>query len=130
MEANLTSENLKYYPFKGYSLYVLPKFRQVAGGILIGVIKELTADFCIIKVMETDCDKSGVVSMNVWKSGVVSMNVWKSGVLKILGIYSPPCNSPDFSYVNHCKYTIFVGNFNAHSLMRGYYDTSEAEGRV
>ncbi|GFT19287.1 hypothetical protein NPIL_30121 [Nephila pilipes] len=39
MEANLTSENLKNYLFKEYSLYVLPNFKQVASGIK----KELTA---------------------------------------------------------------------------------------
>ncbi|GFS46532.1 hypothetical protein NPIL_585501 [Nephila pilipes] len=54
MEANLTSENLKYYSFKGYSFYELPKFRQVVSGILIGVKKELTADLRMIKAMTTD----------------------------------------------------------------------------
>ncbi|KAG8174101.1 hypothetical protein JTE90_010330 [Oedothorax gibbosus] len=47
MEANLTDKNLKYYSFRGFSLYVLKKFRQVASGILIGVKRELTADFRI-----------------------------------------------------------------------------------
>ncbi|GFT03126.1 hypothetical protein NPIL_305311 [Nephila pilipes] len=54
MKANLASENLKYCPLKRYSLYVFPKFRQIARGILISVKKELTADFRIIKAMGTD----------------------------------------------------------------------------
>ncbi|GFY38071.1 hypothetical protein TNIN_443421 [Trichonephila inaurata madagascariensis] len=37
MEANLTTENLKYHPFKGFFLYMLAKSRQVARGILISV---------------------------------------------------------------------------------------------
>ncbi|GFS67112.1 hypothetical protein NPIL_603231, partial [Nephila pilipes] len=49
MESDLASKNLKYYSLKGYSLYVLPKLRQVASSILIGVKKELAADFCIMK---------------------------------------------------------------------------------
>ncbi|GFT32143.1 hypothetical protein NPIL_613401 [Nephila pilipes] len=56
--------------------------------------------------MGTNYDKSEVVHLDVWKNGVL---------FKILAIYSPPCNSPDFSYVNHGNHTIFVGDFNAHS---------------
>ncbi|GFU51679.1 hypothetical protein NPIL_147801 [Nephila pilipes] len=121
MEANLTSENLKYYHSKVYSLYALPKFRQVASGILIGVKKELAANFRIIKAMATDCDKSEVVHLDVWKSRVL---------FKILAIYNLPCNSPDFSYVNHCKHTIFVGDFNAYFPKWGYSNTNESGGRV
>ncbi|GFT63009.1 hypothetical protein NPIL_685061 [Nephila pilipes] len=71
--------------------------------------------------MGTDCDKSEVVHLDVWKSGVL---------LKILAICSPPCNSSDFSYVNHCKHTIFVADFKAHSPIGVYSDTNEAGGRV
>ncbi|XP_035229941.1 uncharacterized protein LOC118201889 [Stegodyphus dumicola] len=118
MEANLTIKNLKYYPFKGYSLHVLTKFRKVASGILIGIKKDLTADFHIIKEMGVDGDRSEVVYLDIWKCGVH---------FKILAIlYSPPCNHPDFSYVNHLKHSIFLGDFNAHSPMWGYSDTNEA----
>jgi exonuclease III len=44
MEANLTADSRKYYPFQGYSLFVLTKFRQIASGILVGVKRNLTAD--------------------------------------------------------------------------------------
>ncbi|GFU43047.1 hypothetical protein NPIL_456761 [Nephila pilipes] len=103
------------------SFYVLPKFRQVSSGILNGVKKELKADFRFIKMMRTDCNKSEVVHWGVWKRGVL---------FKILAVYSPSCNSPDISYVNHCKHTIFVSHFNVHSPMWYYSDTNEAEGRV
>ncbi|KAG8192562.1 hypothetical protein JTE90_015197 [Oedothorax gibbosus] len=121
MEANLTDKNLKYYSFRGFSLYVLKKFRQVASGILIGVKRELTADFRIIKEMGVDGDKSEVVHLDVWKCGVH---------FKILAIYSPPGNDPDFSYVNHSKHSMFIGDFNAHSPVWGYSDTNKAGRRV
>ncbi|GFS94744.1 hypothetical protein NPIL_509741 [Nephila pilipes] len=87
----------------------------------------------------SDCDKGEVAHLDVWKSGVL---------FKILDLYSPPCNSPDFSYVNHGKHTIFVGDFNAHSpihltfpcdtftcgtftsMWYIHFDTNEAGGRV
>ena len=52
MEANLTEDSLKFHPFPGYILYLLPKYRQVASGILIGAKKDLVTDFNIIKCME------------------------------------------------------------------------------
>ncbi|GFT41939.1 hypothetical protein NPIL_507771 [Nephila pilipes] len=67
--------------------------------------------------MGTDCDKCEVVHLDVWESG---------GVFKILAIYSPP----DCSYINHCKHTIFIGDFNAQSPVWGYFVTNEAGGRV
>jgi hypothetical protein len=36
METNLTAEKLIYYQLSGYTLYRLPKYRQVASGILTG----------------------------------------------------------------------------------------------
>ncbi|VDN98836.1 unnamed protein product [Rodentolepis nana] len=37
MEANISDDKLKHYQFPGYTLYHLPKYRQVASGILTGV---------------------------------------------------------------------------------------------
>ncbi|GIY49133.1 hypothetical protein CDAR_308421 [Caerostris darwini] len=68
-----------------FALYVLTKSRQVASDILIGVKKELTADFRIIKTMGTDSGKSEVVHLDVWKC---------EAHFKILAIYSLPSNSP------------------------------------
>ncbi|VDO16301.1 unnamed protein product [Rodentolepis nana] len=43
MEANISDDKLKYYQFPGYTLYNLPKYRQVASGILTGVKDGLTS---------------------------------------------------------------------------------------
>ncbi|GIY82785.1 hypothetical protein CEXT_276901 [Caerostris extrusa] len=69
----------------------------------------------------TDSDKSEVVHLDVWKSGAH---------FKILAIYSPPSNQPIFSYVNHLKHSIFIGDYNAHSPPWGYSDPNEAGRRV
>ncbi|GFT28189.1 hypothetical protein NPIL_101211 [Nephila pilipes] len=45
MEINLTNEQLKFPPFPGYMTYLLPKFRQVASGILVRIKRGLTIDF-------------------------------------------------------------------------------------
>ncbi|GFU36006.1 hypothetical protein NPIL_254471 [Nephila pilipes] len=83
--------------------------------------KSTTADFCIIKTMGTVCNKSEVVHLDVCKSRII---------FKILAIYSFPYNYPEFSYVNHGKHTIFVGDFNTHSPMWCYSDINEARERV
>ncbi|GIY49276.1 hypothetical protein CEXT_324861 [Caerostris extrusa] len=49
MEANLTLDTVKFYPFPGYKLYLLPKYRKVASGILVGIKDTLTADFEFFK---------------------------------------------------------------------------------
>jgi len=51
MEAKLTAEKLIYYQLNGYTLYSLPKYRQIASGILIGVRNSLCAEFKIVKEM-------------------------------------------------------------------------------
>ena len=51
MEANITSENLQKYELKGYALHNLPKYRQVASGILVGINNSLCAQFQIVKEM-------------------------------------------------------------------------------
>ena len=53
MEANLTAEKLIYYQLNGYTLYNLPKHRQIAIGILIGVRNSLCTDFKIVKKWAT-----------------------------------------------------------------------------
>jgi len=51
MEANLMAEKLIYYQLSGYIHYSLPKYRQVASGILIAVSNSLCAEFKIVKEM-------------------------------------------------------------------------------
>ena len=65
MDANLTNDNLKYYSFKGYFLFILTKFSQVASSILIGIKSGLTVYFLIVKNMERSFDMSEVVEINV-----------------------------------------------------------------
>ncbi|GFU62054.1 hypothetical protein TNCV_4892731 [Trichonephila clavipes] len=60
MESNLDLEKLKYFTFKGYSLFLPPKSRQVASGILTGVKESLTARFKIFIDMCHDSDISEV----------------------------------------------------------------------
>ena len=67
METNLMAEKLIYYQLSGYTHYSLPKYRQVASGILIGVSNSLCAEFKIIKEMGNSEDKSEIVKVNVWK---------------------------------------------------------------
>jgi len=51
------------------TLYSVPKYRQIAGGILIGVSNSLCAEFKIVKEMGSSEDKSEIVKDNVWKKG-------------------------------------------------------------
>ncbi|GFV10913.1 hypothetical protein TNCV_4706781 [Trichonephila clavipes] len=44
MEANLTNDKQKYFSFKGYFLYILPKSRRVASWLELNLGS--TADFC------------------------------------------------------------------------------------
>jgi len=69
MEANLTAEKLTYYQLNGYTLYGLPKYRQIASCILIGVSNSLCAEFKIVKEVGSSEDKSEIVKVNVWKKG-------------------------------------------------------------
>ncbi|VDN97854.1 unnamed protein product [Rodentolepis nana] len=50
MEANLSDDKLKYYQLPDYTLYLLPNYRQVASGILIGVKEGLTSHYDLIKI--------------------------------------------------------------------------------
>ncbi|GIX84731.1 hypothetical protein CEXT_84121 [Caerostris extrusa] len=81
MEANLTLDIVKFYPFPGYNLYLLPKYRKVASGILVGIKDTLTADFEICKEMGESEDKSEIIKLEVWK---------KSCRFKIYALYVPP----------------------------------------
>jgi len=69
MEANLTAEKLIYCQLNGYILYSLPKYRQIASGIVIGVSNFLCAEFKIVKEMGSSEDKSEILKVNVWKKG-------------------------------------------------------------
>ena len=117
METNLTSEKLIYFQLSGYTLYSLPKYRQIAIGILVGVSNSLSAEFKIVKEMGNSEDRSEIVKFNVWKQG-------KN--FTIYAIYSPPNNKPDFTSLSVTSKTILIGDFNAHSSKCGYKDTNTA----
>ncbi|VDO08877.1 unnamed protein product [Rodentolepis nana] len=55
-EANISDDKLKYYQFPGYTLYNLPKYRQVTSGILTGVKEGLTSHYDLIKSMGSTQD--------------------------------------------------------------------------
>ena len=61
------AEKLIYYQLNRYILYSLPKYRQIASGILIGVSNSLCAEFKIVKEMGSSENKSEIVKVNVWK---------------------------------------------------------------
>ncbi|GIY44874.1 hypothetical protein CDAR_241001 [Caerostris darwini] len=53
MEANLSHETLDLFKFSGYSLYLLPKSRQVASETLVGVRDDFTATLRSLRKWET-----------------------------------------------------------------------------
>ena len=68
MEANITTENLQKYALKGYVLHNLPKYRQVASGILVRINNSLCAQFQIVKEMGNTDDKAEIVKTEIWKN--------------------------------------------------------------
>ncbi|XP_042911637.1 uncharacterized protein [Parasteatoda tepidariorum] len=120
MEANLSQDSIKYCSFPGYALYLLPKARQVASGLLMGVKKHLTSDFQIIKEMN-DSDKTELIKLKIWKDG---------HAFKIYSTYCPHNNTPHYNLPSILSSTIFIGDFNAHSLKWGYNDTNQVGSRI
>ncbi|KAL1446487.1 hypothetical protein WDU94_006586, partial [Cyamophila willieti] len=111
MEANLTHDSLNFI-IPGYTLHLLPKFRQIASGILVGVKSVLMSTFIIIKEMNNG-DKIKITKTDVWKN---------NEHYKIYSCYNPPTNTPNLSQINIETKTIVIGDFNAHSPMWGYLD--------
>jgi len=105
MEANLTTEKPIYYHPNGYTLYSLPKYKQVASGILIWLSDPLCAEFEIVKEMGNSENKSEIVKFNVWKKG---------NSFTIYAIYSTPNNKPNFTSLQVTSKTVMIGDFNAH----------------
>ncbi|GIY15925.1 hypothetical protein CDAR_510591 [Caerostris darwini] len=98
MEANLT-ENIRFHSFPGYSLYLLPKARQVASGILTGVKKHLTSDLQIIKQMNDGEDKSDLIKLKVWKNGCA---------FEIYSVYCPPPNNKPLTIYSLAQYLLVI----------------------
>lgn len=64
LEANVTRDQMKYYEFTNYIFHILTKARQIASGIMIGIIKDLKHKFVKVKDM-TENDKSEIVKVRV-----------------------------------------------------------------
>ncbi|VDO02082.1 unnamed protein product [Rodentolepis nana] len=111
MEANILDDKLKCYQFLGYTLYNLPKYRQVASGILTGVNEGLTSHYDLIKSMGLTQDKCEIIRLNVWKC---------QNQFKIYAVYNPPQNCLNFEFLIISTKTMVLGDFNAHSTRWGY----------
>ena len=112
VEANITPETIKYYSIRNYQIQYMPKSRQIASGILIGVHKNLINKFTIIKTMDED-DRMEVIKIDVWK---------QENHFKIYGLYNPPNNVPNMEVLELSSKTVVVGDFNAHMKEVGYSD--------
>ncbi|VDO03383.1 unnamed protein product [Rodentolepis nana] len=117
MGAKISDDKLKYYQFPGYTVYLLPKSRQVASGILTGVKEGLTSHYDLIKSMGSTQDICEIIRLNVWKC---------QNHFKIYAVYNPPQNCPNFDFLNISHKTVALGDFNAHSTRWGYKDTNIA----
>ncbi|VDO01829.1 unnamed protein product [Rodentolepis nana] len=111
MEANLSDDKLKYYQFPGYTLYLLPKYRHVASGILTGVKEGLTSHYDLIKSMGSTQNMCEIIRLNAWKC---------QKHFKIYAVYNPSHNSPSFDFLNISHKTVVLGDFNAHFTRLGY----------
>ena len=104
-EANISEDQLKYFQVPGFNIYILPKTRQIASGILTGVRINILAQFKIIKEMQHQ-DKIEIIRIEIWKGNIH---------YKIYGIYNPPNNNPCLDIIPIHSKTIVVGDFNGHS---------------
>ena len=120
VEANTLDENLKYFEIRDYKLYNLPKTRQIASGILVGIHKDITHKFYRVKEMH-DTDKCEIVRIETWKL---------NNHITIYGLYNPPNNKPDLCSLEINSKTIIIGDFNAHFHTVGYKDTNSAGEEV
>ncbi|GIY23384.1 hypothetical protein CDAR_415771 [Caerostris darwini] len=102
----------------GYNLYLLPKYRKVASGILAGIKDTLTTDFEICKEMGESEDKSEIIKLEVWK---------KSCRFKIYALYVPPGSKPNLSSLSIDNRTIVIGDMNDHSTRWGDMNAARKE---
>jgi hypothetical protein len=99
---------------QGYVIYNLPRERQVAAGMIIGVKMGLTARFEILHTMEED-DKMELVQLEIWKGHTKT---------KFIIAYNPPNNITDkLETLEIDRITLLIGDFNAHKTSWGYRDT-------
>lgn len=116
VEANVKENSMKYYNFRGYQMHVLPISRQIAGGILVGVKRNIVNQFTALKEMN-HTDKCEIIKLDVWKN---------EEHFKIYGVYNPPNNTPETLSFDTTKKCILIGDFNAHFPEIGYTDINGA----
>jgi exonuclease III len=115
-EAGSVSDNGKFgdLDVQGYVIYYLPRERQVAAGMIIGVKIGLTARFEILHAMEED-DKMELVQLEIWRGHTKT---------KYIIAYNPPNNITDkLETLEIDKSIILIGDYNAHNTRWGYRDT-------
>ncbi|VDO01878.1 unnamed protein product [Rodentolepis nana] len=120
-------------------MYFLPKYRQVASGILTGVNEGLTSHYELIKSMGSTQDIYEIIRLNVWKC---------RNHFKINAVYNPP-QRPNFDFLNishktsttstetvvlgdfntHSNTKVVLGDFNTHSTTRWVYKDTSIAGK-
>ena len=102
--------------FKGYQLNLKKRDRKISSGMIVGVKRELSCSFKIIKEM-SNSDRLEAVSLNVWKS---------KKKFPCVIIYNPPNNIGCFDVLPIEENCIFFGDFNSPSQRWGYNSTTNA----
>lgn len=115
LEANKTTEDMENFQFPGYTSHILEKHRQIASGIVVGVKRNMIADFKIIKSMGSTDDKMEMINLHIWKA---------SQSFSIYATYNPPNNKANFDIINVNRKTILIGDFNSPSVTWGYNYTT------
>lgn len=120
VEAGASTDSLDFYRHRDYVIYALPRSRQIASGIIVGVKKTITTNFKIIHEMQEN--KFEAVEVNLWKNNART---------KLVFVYNPPGNSPLTQILEKAldKNTIIIGDFNGHSPRWGYRDVNP-QGKI
>ena len=67
VEAGAATEFSEFYQTTGYCSHILPRSRQVASGIIVGIKNNLCSKFEIIHEMQDD-DKVEIILAHIWKN--------------------------------------------------------------
>lgn len=120
VEAGASTDALEYYRHRNFVLYALPRSRQIASGIIVGVRNSITGNFRVLH--EMDDNKFEAVELSLWKDNIRT---------KLIFVYNPPGNHPLTQILENefDKNTIIIGDFNSHSPRWGYKDVNP-QGKI
>ncbi|GFT85467.1 uncharacterized protein TNCV_498001 [Trichonephila clavipes] len=119
VEAGASTDHLEYYRHHDYVFYTLPRSRQIASSIIVGIKNTITANFKILHEMQDNTFEA--VELNLWKGNTQT---------KLIFAYNPPRNPPLIHIPeNSPDKNIIIGIFNSHSPKRGYRDINP-QGRI